>query len=276
MTASPIAYYGGKSETANSGTGRWIASLLPTDADAYIEPFAGFLGVLLQRHPSALEICNDANGHVVAFWRAVRDEPEALADRLWATPYSYLEWYEARSRLMGDVPRDDVLIAADVATLLSQGRMKAISPAKGNGWKRILDGRGHGQRPQSIKLPARIMAVAERIRNVQLECTDAVTLLMRRTLRDNTAAVIYADPPYRNADTSPYGPPTLNWEGFITALLCQQGRVAVSGYAGDMPELEARGWDVQYRDVQETASSAVGKRTEALWINYPTPQARLF
>ena len=38
------------------GTGRWITSLLPQRAGVlYCEPFAGMLGVLLQRPPSKSE-----------------------------------------------------------------------------------------------------------------------------------------------------------------------------------------------------------------------------
>ena len=59
---SALRYYGGKN--AQHRTGRWIASMLPYDK-GYVEPFAGMLGVLLQRRRSAAEMVNDADGNLI-------------------------------------------------------------------------------------------------------------------------------------------------------------------------------------------------------------------
>jgi len=54
---------------------------LGTDAQNYIEPFAGSLAVLLARPGGAAkwETVNDLDGHLTNFWRAVRADPEAVA-----------------------------------------------------------------------------------------------------------------------------------------------------------------------------------------------------
>ena len=69
-------YTGGK---ARYKLNRWIQSRLPMRTSGlYCEPFAGMLGILLNRPKSKIEIVNDLNGDIVSFWRAVRDYPEEL------------------------------------------------------------------------------------------------------------------------------------------------------------------------------------------------------
>lgn len=79
-----LPYLGGKSIRANSGLGAWIVSLLPppSSGQTYIEPFAGMLGVLLQRTPAGTEIVSDADGRIIAFWRELRDNTDAFAERV--------------------------------------------------------------------------------------------------------------------------------------------------------------------------------------------------
>ena len=74
---SPFPYAGGK--------GRWTEIILPrlgTGANApvvYAEPFAGSLAVLLASAPHEREIVCDTSGHIVNFWRAVQQYPDAVA-----------------------------------------------------------------------------------------------------------------------------------------------------------------------------------------------------
>ena len=75
----PFAYYGGKTTLAPV-----IADLLPTH-EHYVEPFFGSGAVLLGRpndHARKVETINDADGFVANFWRAIADDPTAVAE--WA------------------------------------------------------------------------------------------------------------------------------------------------------------------------------------------------
>lgn len=70
---SALYWPGGKSGNG-AGVGRWIADQLPWRySSCYVEPFAGMLGVLLQRKPVQTEIVNDSDERVVNWWRVVRD-----------------------------------------------------------------------------------------------------------------------------------------------------------------------------------------------------------
>lgn len=74
---APFPWFGGKSRIAPVV---WHALGNPPN---YVEPFFGSGAVFLQRpHPHKIATINDADGFVANFWRAVRADPEAVAE--WA------------------------------------------------------------------------------------------------------------------------------------------------------------------------------------------------
>ncbi|MEW4489508.1 DNA adenine methylase [Thalassoglobus sp. JC818] len=70
----PFPYFGGKS------------SIVPTvnvrfgDITSLREPFAGAAALTLARKPVAHEAFNDVNHCMVNFWRAIKSDPEAVAE----------------------------------------------------------------------------------------------------------------------------------------------------------------------------------------------------
>ena len=72
---APFPWFGGKSRWASQ-----IWERLGDDVVVYVEPFAGSLAVLLHRStPAQREIVCDTDGFIVNFWRALREDPEAVA-----------------------------------------------------------------------------------------------------------------------------------------------------------------------------------------------------
>ena len=76
---APFPWFGGKSKAAP------LVWRLLGDCPHYVEPFAGALGVLLNRpHPANRPYCsetiNDLDGLVVNAWRSIQWHPEATAD----------------------------------------------------------------------------------------------------------------------------------------------------------------------------------------------------
>lgn len=92
MLTPPMPYSGGKQWVAKQ-----IVDLFPPHA-GYIEPFAGALSALLAKTPSELEVVNDLDGDIVAFWRVLRDQPEELERVCALTPHSRLETVLAGDR----------------------------------------------------------------------------------------------------------------------------------------------------------------------------------
>ena len=257
LTALP--YYGGKQRLSS-----WIADHLPLRRD-YIEPFAGMASVLLSRPPSHYELLNDAAELVVNWWRVVRDDPGSLRRLLKATPSSRVIMREAY-----EVARDSdetplrrawafhVVAVSTMSQNVRAGTWRPVGTATGS-WT--------GRRDS-----ADLVSLAERMANVELECIDGVELL-RRVARRSTAT-IYVDPPYRNAATRNYLA-KVDHDALVEALLAQSGACAVSGYAGDWPELEAAAWRVTSRAATVTSGPVTGaKRVETLWLNF-TPENTL-
>ena len=262
---SALRYYGGKSVNSPRGVGAWVNSLLPDNPDQlYCEPFAGMLGVLLQRPMMRCEIVNDQNHDVVNWWRCVRDEYEAFARLLEATPYSRAELEAAGIWLREHPGLPAVNEPPDLRRALAWHTKVAQSMTAADGRK---------PRPGTwfayyrCRAPfwnhERLAPLAKRLRHVQLENRDACDILERMSPFDD--AVLYCDPPYRTTDTRHYQESTVDWHRLTDLLQAQTGRVAVSGYTNEWDHL---GWQRFDYETFSTLSPVNSKRLEHLWTNY--------
>ena len=105
--ALPVStYFGGK--------GRWAEEIIQRLGyiEVYVEPFAGSLAVLLNAPPRKREITCDLDGMIANFWRAVQNDPEAVAYHAdYPTFHDDLlarrKWLAQWSRDNADTVRDD-------------------------------------------------------------------------------------------------------------------------------------------------------------------------
>ena len=253
-------YVGGK----HGRTGAWIASQLPADAEIYGEPFAGLAGVLLQRQPAPLEILNDLDGDIIAWWRGVRDHCDALERWCAATPWSRRQWIDSYDALRDGVD-DPVERAGHVWVVLWQ----SFAPQLGSrsGWRLGRNG------SPCARIRAPLAPLAARMSLVALEERDAAAMINERDVR---GALLYCDPPYDGTDG--YGASAD--DAWLTAVLgAQEARIAVSGYRGATGDrLTAAGWHETTLDtlVSIRVDHDSRQRTECLWTNYEPLQQRLF
>ena len=94
---SPLRYPGGKNRLA--GFIRIAIQNLEIQDCTYVEPFAGGAGValtLLLDGTVNRIVINDYDKAIYSFWRAVKQEPKALIDRIIETPVTIDEWYRQR------------------------------------------------------------------------------------------------------------------------------------------------------------------------------------
>ena len=265
-----LRYFGGKHPRTRRC--KWISAVIgPTPPrHTYIEPFAGMLGVLLARPPAPYELANDANGWVVAWWRAVRDRPDEFARLVAFTPRSRALFDEAAETVhagpcSGDVLRDALTLHVCVEQSMTHGPVPSRSS-----WAAQF-AFTPGTLGFNSWLAGRVPALAARLRGVQLECRDACAILERT--RRTASALLYVDPPYRSATIAPYGEPArrIDWGRLADLLAAQTGRVAVSGY-GD--EWDALGWHRSeradmHRPIGVNAGGPASPRREVLWTNFP-------
>ncbi len=149
---SALKYYGGKNANSGAGSGRWIAEMLPWNKQqTYIEPFAGMLGGLLQRAPTAIEIANDLNGDIVHWWLTVRDHGKEFAQKLRYTPHSR-EVYERAVEDLAEGGVERIARALAIHIVLSQSLSKGGWSARYvNGGRR--DGASYASMVYGIGLP---------------------------------------------------------------------------------------------------------------------------
>ena len=263
-----MPYFGGKSPVANGKLGPWIAGMLPR-RKWYVEPFAGMAGVLLSRTPPfGWEVLNDVDGRIVAWWTAVRDHADEFARLVEATPSSR-RVFEAAAKRMDDAT-DSMQQALAVHVVLRDGIMNALGrtttqSGAGRGYAGLRDGpgsRGFGRRE--------IRRLADRLRDVHLEDQDCCQLLER--IAPRAKAVVYCDPPYRDADTTNYGVDAFDRGRFAELVTGAKAFVAISGYGDEWDHL---GFVRHEREAYAVArasrtSMESRRRVEVLWTNGET------
>lgn len=269
----PIPYYGAKATMAPR-----IAALLPPH-EHYIEAFAGSLAVLLAKRPSTLETVNDLDGHLVTFWRVVREHPDELVDLIDATPHSRAEFMASAGF---DAPGlSDVERARLVFTRIVQGRMGALGKT---GWRYNVEfSTAQHKAVEMRRFRNRLVLAAERIKDVQIENMDALDLITRYGVAPGN--LIYADPPYlaeTRASVGHYRIEMPNPDQHIdlaeTLWKCK-ATVVLSGYRSPLYDDLYGDWYVEEFPTM-TAQGGAGKAVcEVLWSNRPLGgriQSRLF
>jgi len=246
--------------------------MLPWDYDStYCEPFAGMLGILLGRQPVRCELVNDLDGNLYNWWCVVRDEPDELSRLISATPRSRRGLADAYKIV--DNPPSNISPARRALALhvvLEQGIYRRMSSKPS--WNIKVNPRG--MRHELHWTGDEIFPLAERLKRVQIENRDALEVLER--VCGESVAVVYCDPPYPTADTTPYRERKFDIKRMIDILQQAKARVTISGYG---KEWDALGWErheqsintalIHHRDVRKA------ERVEVLWTNYTPPKQQL-
>lgn len=264
----PFSYYGGKTTL-----GPRIAAMLPEHRH-YVEPFAGSLAVLLAKVPSKMETVNDLDGHLMCFWRVLRDRPDELCAAAAMTPHSRAEHQAAYD--LDDC--DDLERARRVWVLLSQGRGGTM---RSTGWRFYADPSGSGT-PMPAYLAgyvARMPADAWRLRQVSLECRDALDVCA--DYGQHRDVCIYADPPYLRAARNSSGythemGSADEHRALADVLRSCKASVVLSGYDDPLYDDLYDGWHRTEIPTATAQSGTYDRRVEVLWSNRPVRAPDLF
>lgn len=114
-------------------------------------------------------------------------------------------------------------------------------------------------------LPDKITAVAERLKDVQIENRPALQVISRYNRED---VLIYEDPPYllggRNGAIYENEMSESDHSDLLDALLQHTGPAILSGYDSELYNIKLADWRREERQqVIETGQS----RTEVIWVN---------
>jgi DNA adenine methylase len=251
---APFPYFGGKSSV---GDVVWRHFGNPK---MYVEPFCGSAAILLARPgepPFRKEIINDYDGNVANFWRAMKYDPDGVADVAdWPTnhidlmarkKYVLKEYDAMREKLIADPEYCDPKIAGYWAWILSNLIGNSFSSI--NAIPYIKHPRGVG----SIKNVFEYMKqLQKRLADVMVVCGDWKQVMGGNWRTSDGDCAVFLDPPYApetgrwnniyRSDELTVAKDVLDW--------CKENgnnhlyKIALCGYDGEHNELENMGWTV--------------------------------
>ena len=255
---------------AKWGLASWIIDHFPKH-HSYLEPFFGSGGVLFNKPRSNIETVNDLDGEVVSLFECIKRDPERIAREVFFTPYSRQIYDEA---FAGAVPAEPFARAVRFMVRCNMGHGFRTSGER-VGWKNDIAGRERAYAARAwANMPEVIIAAADRLREVQIECSDATDLIERF---NNPGVLIYCDPPYvlstRHGKQYRCEMTDDDHIRLLEALKRHSGPVLISGYASPMYDHALAGWN---RATTTTTDQLSQVKREVLWMNFePQEQMRI-
>lgn len=254
-----LRYYGGKWRLAP-----WILAHMPPHR-CYVEPYCGGASVLIRKMRAPAETINDLDGHVVGFFRVLRERPDDLIRAIRYTPFSRAEFEDAR-RLEAE---DDLELARLVYIKSWQAMHAGLRPNR-TGWRHC---RGTGRLTSAADEFAdvdHLYGVAERLRGVQIECDEALAVIGRY---DSADTVHLVDPPYLaetrshrwGRDGYQHEMAEQDHRELLEVLRQVNGSVLLCAYRNPLyDQLIDSAWERRDREV---VTMKAGKATESLYLN---------
>ncbi len=240
---------------------KWICDNLPPH-EVYLEPFFGSGAVFFGKEPCRTETINDLDGDVVNLFKVIRESTEELCEAVSLTPWARDEYYNSyQCDSSNEVERARVF-------LVRCWQAFGTRTGQRSGWRNRTIGKSPKEPDIWRNLPERIQAVADRLFVVQIENTDAISLIDRY---NSTNCLIYADPPYM-ADTRSKSIYAYECDDdyhvrLLDKLAAHSGSVVLSGY--DCPLYNERLKDWRRIEKDARAERGMGRR-EVLWIKEST------
>ncbi|MCE9565878.1 MAG: DNA adenine methylase [Planctomycetes bacterium] len=257
----PISWYGSKRFLAQR-----IIELIPAH-QTYVEPFFGSGWVFFSKPPSAVEIINDRDDVLIAFFRVLRDRNKAteLQRRLRLTPHARVEHDACKAR---PDEGDDIEIARRFFVRCRQSYAGRVDDT----WHHSF----HADVARDFHRPVEaLLEVSERLRHAQIDNRDFREVLAQCDRRDT---VIYCDPPYLEPDgrRGAYKHPMTrgDHEELLRMVVAfRRGIVILSGRPSDLYNHYLKHWrryEVRVNNNAHTSRHGPRKkwpRTEVIWCN---------
>ena len=261
---SAFSWYGGKTYHLD-----WLLPIINSvPHKSYVESFSGSAAILLNKIPSEVEVYNDVYGDVVNFFKVLRTDGPKLIELLQLTPYAREEYVASLEKESNPLEKARKFFVK--ARQVRNGLATMATPGKWSYTKK--DSRNKKSLPVNQWLNAidGLDVICERIKDVQIECLDALDVIERY---DTEKTLHYVDPPYVNC-TGNYSDKydEKQHEKLLALLLKIKGKVVLSGYASELYSSTLKGWQESKRKECFTNTTLVGgkknKRQEIIWSNF--------
>lgn len=244
-----------------------ILPLIPKHT-LYCEPFIGGGAVFFPKPKSKVEVINDTNREMINFYRVAQTDFVSLEKEISISLHSRSLHRDAKAIYENPHLFNELKRAWAVWILSTQSFCSGLDKAWGYDIKK---------NSTSLKIKNKREAFTEevsiRLQDVQIECADALRIIMSR---DNKDAFFYCDPPYYNSDMGHYDGYTIDdFENLLKQLSKIEGKFMLSSYPSDILEVYTKKnkWFTkrfeQIVTVNNKGDKPNKKKIEVLTTNYP-------
>lgn len=259
---TPLQYYGGKQRLADT-----IIKLIP-EHQTYTEPFVGGGAIFWAKEPCEVEVINDNNREIINFYEVVQNE------------FVELEKYIRISLHSRSLHNDAIVIYNNPHMFKRIQRAWALWVLANQSFAGKLNGSwGYDKKTKKSavtlinKRNSFTYDYAIRLQSVQVECTDALRIIVSR---DNPTAFHYCDPPYVGSHCGHYKNYSVNdFEYLLQVLETIEGKFLLSSYPSDLLKSYTckNNWFTKKLEQKVSVAQGVGKggkrKIEVLTANYP-------
>ena len=236
----------------------WIISYFPTHK-VYLEPFFGSGAIFFNKESSYIETINDIDSNIVNLFEVCRQYPDELSAAINLTPYSREEFAKCYEK-------SDNPIEQARRTLVRYHQSFGTSNSTRKSWRNVQQFNGPRTATMWNYLPDTVIEVCERLKEAQIENTDALTLIERYN-DENT--LIYIDPPYlkslRRRNMYHNEMSVKQHKDLLDLIKSSKAKIILSSYDNELYNTELREWCT----AETKAFAQFGKsRTEKLWMNF--------
>ncbi|NNV54513.1 DNA adenine methylase [Limnovirga soli] len=259
---TPITYYGGKQRMLP-----YLLEKKPESYTLYNEPFCGGAAFFFALPPASVEVLNDTNKELINFYRVIQTRFTEVEKMISVTLHSRA------------LHRDASVVYNNPHLFDEVKRAWALWVLSAQSFSAMLDGSwGYDKQENrtSKLLQTRkdrfTFELAERLQNVQLECSDAIYIIESR---DTPTSFHYVDPPYIGSDCGHYdGYTDDDFERLLQSLSRVKGKFLLSSYPGKLLNKYAAKhgwhmWSVEQKVSVNAKSGYLKRKVEVLTANYP-------
>lgn len=237
----------------------WIICHFPKHK-VYLEPFFGSGACFFNKAPCYTETINDINGDIVNLFKVCREFPEELSRQLMLTPF-------ARDEFVACYERTDDPIEQARRTLVRYHQSFGTTNSCKRSWRNVQTYGGPRTATMWNNLPEIIYDVALRLKDAQIENTDALELIRRY---NHPQTLIYIDPPYLAELRKRYMYQNeMDDSAHVKLLDCikqSDSMIIISGYDNELYNKELDGW---FTDTVNAQAQFGKSRKEKIWMNFP-------
>jgi len=253
----------------------WLCQHMPGHI-CYVEPFCGAGHLLFAKSPSQVEVINDIDGYLIAFFRVIQhpEKRQMLIERLNYMLYSRRLWQDIRMNWkQGNLPQDEIERAAWWYYL----NRTTFSGDQKRGGFAVPSTTGRNPVQSFRNAVDSLKAIAGRLRNVCIENLPYAEVIRRY---DSEDTLFYCDPPYLNSEHY-YGKGcfTLQDHYRLAEFLCNiKNHAMVSHYSNSLYDSLYKGWNrceyQSFKGSYKSKGDSKPKTVEVLYCNFEPVKAK--